>query len=218
MPARTKSITKTKSATAVQVKKFELPALKFNAESLTDGTDIPPPAPSPKLEKVLTPPATPKEEKHVANGNANGTGHPDAALEATATATAAGGTKRPIDDLASPTVARRQGSLRRLFSRNLLNNAYANDEDAATIADPEKIIRPESSASGVFGEGKKSRRSSGWFSRLRSSDGASIKRSSIMSSEKRGPPPPMIPELSEFRSSGDKDTWGEGDDFFKNIN
>ena len=60
MPARTKSITKGKSGTAAPAKKFELPALKFNFESLTEGTDIPPPPPSPK---VLTPPATPKNEK-----------------------------------------------------------------------------------------------------------------------------------------------------------
>ncbi len=130
MPSRTNPETATAAPAA---KRFELPALEFKFASLTDGTDIPPPPPSPIREEPERPKTPPKEatngdganKKEVANGaKANGN---HASTSPQSTATSKGGVKRPADDSpASPTLSSRQGSIRRLFSRNLLSSAYAN--------------------------------------------------------------------------------------------
>ena len=243
MPPKTNGATN--AAAASNGKRFELPAFDFNFSSLTDGTNIPPPLPSPPLEKVLTPPETPaskegEEEEAAAGGGegaekkqkqkraenkANGAPAPaprpangapaPAPRPANVTTTAPGGTKRPADDNpVSPTFSTRQGSIRRLFSKNLLNSAYADGEEST---EPGDIKRPDSRTSS-FMDAKKAKRSSGWFSRLRHND--SSKRASVAApDESRGPPPPMIPEFSELKTSLDIKTDGSlgGDDLFKNI-
>lgn len=219
MPSRTNSTT-TKPAPKAPSKRFELPILDFKFASLTDGTDIPPPLPSPIREEAgPTPPETPKGEgeKDTKTGHLTANGKTDPASPRS-NVSRLSGTKRPADDHpASPTLSSRPGSIRRLFSRNLLNNAYANGEEPAS-ADG---VRPPSRSGSSVVDGRKVKRSSGWFSRLRSSDN---KRASVTVTlpvdEKKdmGPPPPMIPELSEIKSKLDiKDDADFNGDLFKNI-
>jgi hypothetical protein len=215
MPTRTDGTT-VKPATGAAGKRFELPALDFKFGSLTEGTDIPPPPPSPKLEATLTPPKTPKDAGEKTNGAANGKTNGANVTPPQSTKTSPGGTKRPANDNpASPTLSTRQGSIRRLFSKNMLNNAYQEGEGSPDVE------RPESRLSTATGS-KKPKRSSGWFSRLRSSESAGNKRMSTIQAgpavpEKKkasGPPPPMIPELgSKFGSQED----ALSADLFKDI-
>lgn len=217
MPARTDGTTASPVA-AAPAKRFELPALEFNFSSLTEGTDIPPPPPSPIREEVVTPPKTPAKEEGQKTSKVNGS-LTSTSPQSNATTTTIGGTKRPADDNpASPTFSTRQGSIRRLFSKNLLNTAYAEGEDPAEG----DVKRPVSRTSASFVDSKKAKRSSGWFSRLRSNDNAGNKRASVIvvPNEKKptGPPPPMIPELSELKSSLDFNNGGGlGSDLFKDI-
>src|SRR5690606_36797869 len=110
---------------ATSAKRFELPALDFKFGSLTDGTDIPPPVPSPVEEKPApTPPDTPEVNKgQEQKGEAEGDGKPDAVSpKSNSSRISVAGTKRRADDVpASPTLSSRPGSIRRLFSRTLLN-------------------------------------------------------------------------------------------------
>ncbi|GAB1311827.1 hypothetical protein MFIFM68171_02037 [Madurella fahalii] len=220
MPSRSNSTT-AKPAGATTSKRFELPALEFKFGSLTDGTDIPPPAPSPVEEKAApTPPETPKvDEKQEKAAN----GKPDSALSPkshVSSITTSGTKRRAEDNPASPTLSNRPGSIRRLFSRGLLNNAYANG-DAAVTQDG----RPESRGNSSVADSRKVKRSSGWFGRLRGNDGAVNKTTTPLSppattDEKKpmGPPPPMIPEISELKSKiGVQDESGFGGDLFKDI-
>ncbi|KAK3695036.1 hypothetical protein B0T22DRAFT_374002 [Podospora appendiculata] len=231
MPSRSNS-TNVKPTGTVASKRFELPVLDFKFASLTDGTDIPPPVPE---AAVPTPPETPKAEDEKRAGQPKSittNGKSDLSSPKTSGSIASpGGTKRPADDgPSSPTLSSRPGSIRRLFSRNLLHNAYANGEEVAAIPEAGTRSRPPSRSTTAPSELKKQKRSSGWFSRFRSSDSASTKRSStplsptnptIMEEKKpvvKGPPPPMIPELSELKSKVDvKDDGGFGDDLFKDI-
>ncbi|KAI1764405.1 hypothetical protein GGR53DRAFT_322584 [Hypoxylon sp. FL1150] len=193
-------------------KRFELPALEFKFGSLTDGTDIPPPQPSPK-EEVPTPPKTPipeivEEKQQEANGTSNGHGtFPKSDLTIPTNV----GIKRPAEDgPASPTLSNR-GSLRRLLSRTLLNNAY--DEQGSILS--QGTSRPPSRTASTIADERKSKRASGWFKRLRSHD--SPKRVSQVFEEPKkpmGPPPPMIPELSALETKVDTHL---GDDLFKGI-
>lgn len=209
MPARTNSTT-AKPVTGAISKRFELPALNFKFGSLTEGTDIPPPPPSPKLEAIPTPPKTPKEINAATNGKTNGTNETTTPPQSTNPS----GTKRQAtSNPASPTLSTRQGSIRRLFSKNALNDAY---QDSQTSPD---LQRPESRLSTATAT-KKPKRSSGWFSRLRSSESVSHKRASTVAipaaAEKKkpnGPPPPMIPELSQLESKED----ALSGDLFKDI-
>jgi hypothetical protein len=233
------------TAPATNMKRFELPALDFKFSSLTDGTDIPPPLPSPEPEelvKVPTPPKTPTEATTTSTPAANS---PETTATTT-TKTVSSGVKRPADP-SSPTGSNRPGSIRRLFSRNLLHNAY--EEGAAAAGDVDSI-RPESRTNGSFvdASGQKSKRASGFFRRLRSRNSvegvntnnqtdSNGKRGSVMVSPTQshngdhptmvpvtvlrkpaGPPPPMIPELSELKSKVDVDDGGSlGGDLFKDI-
>ncbi|RYP07225.1 hypothetical protein DL764_002671 [Monosporascus ibericus] len=215
-------------------KRFELPALDFKFGSLTEGTNIPPPLPSP-VEKVPTPPKTPVEAQKPAvqeektektNGHFNGSERPPKPDIATPPFTYAG-VKRPAEDgPASPTGSSR-GSLRRLLSMSLLNKTY--DEQAPPPSSHEQSgSRPPSrTTTSTMTEEKKSRRTSGWFRRLRSQDHSGL-GASHSSENKRmsqqfiqttppkpaGPPPPMIPELSAL---GTKVDTSIGDDIFKGI-
>ncbi|KAL1853541.1 hypothetical protein VTK73DRAFT_9000 [Phialemonium thermophilum] len=250
MPARTNGTTAVNTTTttgSTSTKRFELPALDFNFSSLTEGTNIPPPLPSPVQEEVLTPPKTPaaEEDKTQRNGAAatattttTGLAASSPQSNVTQTTTLSGGTKRRADDNpASPTFSTRQGSIRRLFSKSLLNAAYVEGEESGAAGDGEEKTRPVSRTSSSFVDAKKSKRSSGWFSRLRSSEhssssgGGGIGGSSSNNNNKRaslivtppekkpaGPPPPMIPELSELKSSlGVQDSLSLGEDLFKDI-
>ncbi|KAI1080248.1 hypothetical protein F5B20DRAFT_119842 [Whalleya microplaca] len=197
-------------------KRFELPVLEFKFGSLTDGTNIPPPPPSPK-EEVPTPPKTPIKENVVvekkqqeANGTANGHGtSPKPGILSTTSV----GIKRPAEDgPASPTLSSR-GSLRRLLSRTLLNNAY--DEQGSISG--QGVSRPPSRTASTIAEERKSKRSSGWFRRLRSHEHDHSKRLSQQFEDVKkpvGPPPPMIPELSALETKVDTHL---GDDLFKEI-
>ncbi|KAK0723815.1 hypothetical protein B0T21DRAFT_293743 [Apiosordaria backusii] len=200
-----------KPANGTASKRFELPALDLKFGALTDGTDIPPPLPSPiREEAVPTPPNTPKETVKT-NGNAAAV----AATVAPITTTTTAGVKRPAEDNpASPTLSARPGSIRRLFSRGLLNSAYAEGEEAN-----KKASRPPSRGASSVADSRKIKRSSGWFSRFRS-DKHATPLSPPATDEKKptGPPPPMIPELTELKSKADtKDDDDFGSDLFKNI-
>lgn len=205
--------------------RFQLPALDLKFGSLTEGTDIPPPLPSPIQEEP--PPVVAKDDV------------PKPTTVTTATQTSPdvlkNGTdlKRSVDAVpASPTSTKGPNSLRRLFSRNRLNEAYfANGDDHVGEA---LSPRPPSQSASV--NTRQSKRSSGWFRRLRGSDSGSAdnKRSSrvffappespkpiaVAPVEKpTGPPPPKIPEFKALGSKVDlsDDAGSLGADLFKNI-
>ncbi|KAK1750279.1 hypothetical protein QBC47DRAFT_123583 [Echria macrotheca] len=218
MPSRTNSVVK--PAGTVTAKRFELPILEFKFASLTEGTDIPPPPPSPIKEES----ALPKTPNGEAKSEENKTGHlaangmSDAASpKSNISKTSAAGVKRRAEDgPSSPTLSNRPGSIRRLFSRNLLNNAYANGEEVSANGG-----RPPSRSTMSVADSRKAKRSSGWFTRFKGGDN---KRASVAvmspTEEKKntGPPPPMIPELSEIKSKLDiKEDPEFGSDLFKNI-
>src|SRR5688572_12778413 len=195
--------------------RFELPALDLNFGSITDGTDIPPPPDSP-VQKEPTPPQTPRLDAKADKQDKPVT----ASKQATSNGNLAG-TKQPADDIPpSPTASARPGSLRRLFSRTMLNNSYAEGQQSngnGSVA--ASINRPISRSGNSVLDERKSKRSSGWFKRFTGDSPA--KRSSLMLEEgsapaqnrPSGPPPPMIPELKEF----EKEDTGFGSDLFKNI-
>ncbi|KAH9884196.1 hypothetical protein F4778DRAFT_763965 [Xylariomycetidae sp. FL2044] len=218
MPPTTTSngVAAAQPATTAPSKRFELPALDFKFGSLTDGTSIPPPQPSPKEEAPAPPPPkTPiKEEvpkKQDMNGAGNGHGtSPKSDIIATTNV----GIKRAADDApASPTLSSR-GSLRRLLSKTLLNNAY--DEQGSITG--QGVSRPPSRTASTIAEERKSKRGSGWFRRLRSNDSATANKrvSQVFEEPKKPaqPPPPMIPELSALETKVDTRL---GDDLFKGI-
>lgn len=223
--------------------RFELPALNLDLGSITDGTDIPPPPKSP----VEEPKPAPVENK-ATNGaqqkssSSESTPEPEAATKAPngRNGNFAAGTKRPADDVPlSPVPSRssRQGSIRRLLSRTRLNNTDTDGTSSngngsaasngnANGPRPSALSNRPSSRSGASSiDDRKSKRSSGWFRRLRGGDGASnaSKRSSLIFEHKQdstttiskpaGPPPPMIPELKEL----EKDEGSLGGDLFRNI-
>ncbi|KYK59956.1 hypothetical protein DCS_01090 [Drechmeria coniospora] len=205
--------------------KFELPALNLNFGNITDGTNIPPPLASP-LPRVPTPPQTPpgtgKKEvvALVADKTAAADGL-DQSFDSCPSAANFVGTKRSADGAPlSPAGSGRQGSLRRLFSRTMLNASYAEGRlSSPGNASLPSMGRPESRGAASVMDDRKSKRSSGWFSRLR---GGEFKRSSVFfddssssvfSRKPCGPPPPMIPELADL----EKENEGLGVDLFKNI-
>ncbi|KAI0439078.1 hypothetical protein F4803DRAFT_66645 [Xylaria telfairii] len=212
---------------------FQLPALNLTFGSLTDGTDIPPPLPSPKEEEQQQqqpPPVQPKaavkkEEKEEktedqqpkaepANGATNGTTPRKPGIAITTNI----GLKRLADEVPVSPAPSSRGSLRRLISKSILNHAY--DEQGSIIG--QGISRPPSRTTSLLAEDKKAKRSSGWFRRLRSHDTgndgrpASLQFESVSSVSKKpsGPPPPMIPELSALETKVDTNL---GDDLFKSI-
>lgn len=203
----------TKSASA----RFELPALNLDFGSITDGTNIPPPPDSPVEKPAEKPKASAKDKEA---GKDAAPAEKTAGEKAGANGNLAGA-KRPADDVPpSPTTSTRAGSIRRLLSRTLLNNSYAEgtvsngNGAAASVNDS----RPQSRSGGSFIDDRMAKRSSGWFRRLR---GGESKRSSLQLEQSTnstptkpsGPPPPMIPELKDL----EKDDGGLGNDLFKNI-
>ncbi|KAI1161499.1 hypothetical protein F5B18DRAFT_433215 [Nemania serpens] len=223
-------------------KRFELPALDFKFGSLTDGTDIPPPPPSPKQEvpppqlelgpqspsqpQVLPqaqqqPKTTDQREAKVEEQQpklaerANGATNGTTPKKPDITVTTKAGLKRTADEgPASPALSSR-GSLRRLISKTLLNHAY--DEQGSTTG--RGTSRPPSRSASFLAEEKKAKRSSGWFWRLRSHDNTHDTKPTALQFEgdtkqPAGPPPPMIPELSALKTKVDTHL---GDDLFKGI-
>lgn len=202
--------------------RFELPALNLNFGSITDGTNIPPPPDSP-VQKAPTPPQTPPPGKtggELGQGTVKGTETTQSTRVSPTNGNLAG-TKRLAEDEVplSPATSSRQGSIRRLFSRTMLNNSYAEGQSTTSgTLTPGNISRPESRSGGSFMDERRSKRTSGWFRRLSSRD--SVKRSSMIYEEppstpkkSSGPPPPMIPELKDL----EKDEGSLGADLFKNI-
>ncbi|KAM4065145.1 hypothetical protein HRG_004517 [Hirsutella rhossiliensis] len=228
MPSRLSNGT----STAMNPSRFELPALDLNFGRITDGTNIPPP-PSP-VQKVPTPPQTPPADKKEAVDAANGQDDDEAISTPPNGNTAA--SKRSVDDDVplSPAGSGRQGSLRRLFSRNMLSATYTDARVTSIGGASVNGGRPDSRGATSVADDKWSKRSSGWFRRLR---GADSKRSSFYfedpapvaappkksfeppqrpyepSQKPAGPPPPMIPELADLES----DEGSLGSDLFKNI-
>ncbi|OHW97610.1 hypothetical protein CSPAE12_03663 [Colletotrichum incanum] len=187
-------------------KRFELPKLDFKFGSLTEGTNIPPPLPSP-VQEVPTPPQTPRVSE---------TKESDSAV------------RRKVDEKTNGHAAAVPGSP----ATTNEGEAHSNANGGAPPS------RPMSRSQGSIVDEKKSKRSSGWFKRLRSSETSPPqKRSSIVyehpnTSETsshtpsklqaapldQGPPPPMIPELSALQAKVDVTDGGSlGEDLFKNI-
>ncbi|KAF4463753.1 hypothetical protein FALBO_9423 [Fusarium albosuccineum] len=214
--------------------RFQLPALNLNFGSITDGTNIPPPPDSP-IQKVPTPPQTPPPVKEVEKEtdkdvpSSSVVDHdskvtPQQSIPASSNGNLAG-TKRYADEDVplSPAASSRQGSIRRLFSRTMLNNSYAEGQISSngSIAGANNG-RPSSQGGASFLDDRKSRRSSGWFRRIRTGDAAAKRASTAFVEEPpraptpkkpSGPPPPMIPELTDL----EKDDGSLGSDLFKNI-
>lgn len=207
--------------------KFQLPALDFKFGSLTEGTNIPPPLPSPIEEE---PPEHPRSTQLPADSTAR----PTSTTNGTQTTPEAlrNGLKRSADAAVpgSPSSSKGPASIRRLFSRNRLNEALHANGDPTLVES--MVPRPISQSNASIATDRQSKRSSGWFRRLRGSDGLDSRRSSRMfvSSENtkpsatvlrsNGPPPPMIPEFKALGSKVDlsDDAGSLGADLFKNIN
>ncbi|KKY34954.1 hypothetical protein UCDDA912_g05044 [Diaporthe ampelina] len=189
--------------------KFQLPALDLKFGSLTEGTDIPPPLPSPIQEEQ-------PETKQ------------PAAKDATKSSTATNGTQT------SPAAARANGNKQSAEDVPLPGSPTsirtAGDAGVQALKRPDS--RPTSRSNASVTTEKQSKRASGFFRRFRSSHDATEnarpsrlstsnenEKPAISSPKSRGPPPPMIPEFKALGSKVDLD--GEkgslGDDLFKNI-
>ncbi|KAJ4298605.1 hypothetical protein N0V88_003635 [Collariella sp. IMI 366227] len=219
MPSSTAPDVPKGAATTNTRKRFELPALDLKLGSLTDGTDIPPPLPSPIQEESDSSPAdtTDTEAKEQAETIASKSKPVATSPHSQLSSVSTTGSKRRADDgPLSPTLSHRQGSIRRLFSRGLLNTSYANGHNTGHDG------RPESRGSVI--DSRKTKRSSGWFGRIRSNESLPLQPPTprspppVLNEKPAGPPPPMIPELGELNSKlGIANDTGFGSDLFKNI-
>lgn len=220
-------------------KKFELPALDFKFASLTEGTNIPAPLPSPIEEEPPAQPNAASAKENAANkkddnlpgeGEKASNGSSKGQEQKSNGTIVAAGTKRPADDSPlSPALSSRQGSIRKLFSRTFLNNSYVEGEAQTNGTGTANGGRPPSRSNTSILDEKKAKRSSGWFRRLRpgSASDSTSKRSSAIYQEApkqqptkpAGPPPPMIPELNTLSPKLDLGSEGSlgADDLFKNI-
>jgi hypothetical protein len=197
------SSTKPTTATATTPARFELPALNLNFGSITDGTDIPPPPDSP-VQKEPTPPQTPQKATQDTDAD------PEAGAETNA---------KP----AAP--ANGNGTGNGTAEAPNANEGQQQAPAAAGIASPapSSAQRPTSQGTtmSLVDDRAKSKRSSSWFKRLRGGDSASRRASMLPESTQAvmvpktpsGPPPPMIPELTDL----DKEDDSLGADLFKNI-
>lgn len=172
--------------------RFELPVLA-PLDSLTAGTNIPPPEPSPVHEQ---PPETmkPAEVSALSEGapiHSNGNGTSKATIN-----------RSVAPSIASPTSVKRPASIRRFLSRKSLNDYYENDGIDYSSSRPES----PSTFSTVSTRPDNKRRSSSWFSRIMGTDGAERKRTSMVLEEKeepvakKGPPPPQLPQLNQLKA------------------
>lgn len=180
--------------------KFQLPALDLKFGSLTEGTDIPPPLPSPIQEEPSD-------------------------------------LQKPVDSLAKPTATNNGTQTTPEVHRNGVkrsaDQAITPGSPVSTKGDSASMFpRPVSQSNASIATDGQPKRTSGWFRRLRGSDGGESRRSSriFVSAENTkplaaivnkpsGPPPPKLPE---FKSLGSKVDLGDdggslGSDLFKDI-
>jgi hypothetical protein len=205
--------------------RFELPVLA-PLESLTAGTDIPPPPDSPIEEKVPAPKPVSENVSAVAEGApVDGKTASTASVNGTQEYTGRGRT----DGLpTSPTSPSRPTSIRRFLSRKSLHQNYTNGTNTNTSQENLSlgIVRPESPSGFSTISKAASKRSGSWFRRFingGTSDESDKKRTSIVYEEKesvtRGPPAPKLPELDQLGAKVMAEDVGSlgGDDMFKNI-
>jgi len=208
--------------------KFELPVLA-PLDSLTAGTNIPPPPDSPIEEKTLELPSKPEPEvvSAVADGAPISTlnGHTNGA-NGTMEYTGRGrtnGTSVPT----SPVSLTRPSSIRRFLSRKSLHSNYSSGTNGNHSQENLGLEggRPESpSTFSTISRPSGKRRSSSWFRRFVGGGETETKRTSIVYEEKekevlKGPPPPTLPELDQLKAKVIADDAGSlgGEDLFKNI-
>jgi hypothetical protein len=186
--------------------RFQLPALNLNFGSITDGTNIPPPPDSP-VQKVPTPPQTPPPDNE-AKDESN---------------------KQPVQDTYSSVTEDVSKSTSQPSITASSNEGQISSNGSVPAATPAAatgaggLARPGSQGGASFLDERKSRRTSGWFRRMRTGESVPNKRASTMFLEEPplsptpkkqpGPPPPMIPELGDLQ----KDNGSLGSDLFKNI-
>ena len=185
-------------------KRFELPALDLNFGNITDGTNIPPPPASPL---IVTPPPTPpltKNDGRTAEGNVKAAGQDG---------TVSGIKRRAEDEPLTPAGSPRQGSLRRLFSKNKLNASYTEGQLTSPGNTNVNNERPASRGAGSVMTARRSRRGS-WLRLFRGGDDKRFSTVFDDAPAQKGPKPPMIPELKELEA----DDGSLGNDLFKNIN
>jgi hypothetical protein len=173
------------------------------------------------VKAVPTPPQTPPAGDKKEAKNADEAVDQKANVQNTNGTTTSAGTKRPADDTPlSPALSGRQGSIRRLFSRTVLNNNFVEGDPQTNGNGAANGARPASRSDGSLLDEKKAKRGSGWFRRLRTGD-TTGKRSSLLYEDAKkpaGPPPPMIPELSDLEAKVNLQEEGSlGSDLFKNI-
>ncbi|OBT84404.1 hypothetical protein VE02_06728 [Pseudogymnoascus sp. 03VT05] len=186
------------ATTTTPSRKFELPVLA-PLDSLTAGTDIPPPPDSPIAEAPPPPPKAPsaisttsKPEDEQSRGREPGS---------------------PTNGLLTPmsmTSPRRPGSIRRFLSRRSLNGSVP-DEGAPPA-------RPVSSLSMAPTSGQK--RSGSWWRRfVGDSEERERKRTSVVYEDRTEKDEPAAPSLPEISALGVKSGEQEGldGDMFKNI-
>lgn len=191
--------------------RFELPALKLDFGNITDGTNIPPPLPSPKAPTApqtgLTLEVKGSGPVGVdnADGISTGTYHPEECA------------------LTNPTASARPGTMRRMLSKRALNNTTAESQIPGGKGAPvlDIIDRPQSRSGSSLMDDRKSKRSSGWFRRFRSGEQSPSRRSSFLFggsstnlsiARHTELPPPMIPELRELEKEGSL-----GYDIFRDV-
>ncbi|RDA94746.1 hypothetical protein CP533_6731 [Ophiocordyceps camponoti-saundersi (nom. inval.)] len=238
--------------------RFELPVLDLGFGRITDGTIIPPPPASP-VQKVLTPPQTPPAEKQdplqhrdVEQSSDHKDSHElhhDAAIGAARNlstppnSSVAAPKRSDEEESLSPVGSGRESSLRRLFSRNMLNSPPDAEGRSMSVggASIKAASRPESRGTTIVADDRRRKRGSAWFRRLRGGDS---RRSTMCFDEATqvtvvpikapdlspkpceephqitisppmpvGPPPPMIPELVHLRREDSL----LGNDLFRNI-
>ncbi|RDA84902.1 hypothetical protein CP532_0451 [Ophiocordyceps camponoti-leonardi (nom. inval.)] len=238
--------------------RFELPVLDLGFGRITDGTNIPPPPASPVHQKVLTPPQTPPAEKedplqhkdaeqssdykdsHELHDIAIGASRN---LATPPNSTAPAPKRSDEEESLSPVGSGRESSLRRLFSRNMLNSPPDTEGRSMSVggASIKAASRPESRGTTIVADDRRRKRGSAWFRRLRGGDS---RRSTMCFDETaqvtvvpikapdlspkpceephqitisppvpNGPPPPMIPELVHLRREDSL----LGSDLFRNI-
>ncbi|KAM0737694.1 hypothetical protein ACQRIT_007698 [Beauveria bassiana] len=190
-----------RSKNTVEKPRFELPALNLNFGNITDGTNIPPPLPSPKTP---TPPRTPPALDAK-----------DAQVHGTAGVNKVNGIQSSTCDPEesgplSPDHSLRQGALRRILSKRTLNNTAAESQmpDSQSAPVLGGLDRPQSRGGFSLLADRKLKRNSGWFKMFRNSDQpSSSRRSSFLFggssnnlpvTKHSEPPAPMIPELREL--------------------
>jgi len=200
--------------------RFELPVLG-PLDSLTNGTNIPPPLESPVKE--IPPPIIPSkvdpEDVSAAADSATTYGHTNGRLAVVTEHNGENGANGNLS-ASSPSSERRPGSIRRFLSRNSMYLNYTesrtSQENLSIRAETPTSERPPN----------KKRRSS-WFARFTGNglgEPTKNKRGSVVYEEKitpvpMGPPPPKLPELNQLKARIEETDEGSlgGEDLFKNI-